>query len=71
MQETDLDYHTRRAREELDLAYSSFVRAAIDAHLKMASLHLARIRDINLQRAALVSKPPEAIVTPETAAALV
>lgn len=68
MQETDLIYHTRRARAELDLAYSSFSSAVINAHLKMASLHLAKLREINLKRGAAALNPSEVVSAPEPVA---
>ena len=41
--ETDHDYHMRRARAELDLAYRSECRAAMESHLRLSSLHMQRL----------------------------
>ncbi len=43
--ESSRDYHMRRARLELDLAYRAEARAAMEAHLKLSALHMARLRD--------------------------
>jgi hypothetical protein len=43
--ETSRDYHMRRARVELDLAYRADVGAAMVAHLKLSALHMARLRE--------------------------
>lgn len=42
--ETDHDYHMRRARAELDLAYRSECRTAMESHLRLSSLHMQRLR---------------------------
>jgi hypothetical protein len=39
------DYHMRRARVELDLAYRASQRQAMEAHLKLSALHMARLRE--------------------------
>jgi hypothetical protein len=38
-------YHVHRARAELDLAYRAKGHAAMEAHLKLSALHMARIRE--------------------------
>lgn len=38
------EYHVRRAREELDLAYRSERRAVSTAHLQLSALHMAELR---------------------------
>ena len=38
------DYHMRRARSEIDLAYRAESRAVMEAHLKLSALHMARLR---------------------------
>lgn len=43
--EPSRDYHTRRARGELDLAYRANCRAAMEAHLRLSALHMARLRE--------------------------
>ncbi|MGZ8284896.1 MAG: hypothetical protein ACXW27_16115 [Allosphingosinicella sp.] len=43
--ETDHDFHMRRARAELDLAYRSECRAATESHLRLSSLHMQRLRN--------------------------
>ncbi len=49
------DYHMRRAREELDEAYRAegFTRA--NAHFRLSSLHMERVRE--LSRSALQPAP--------------
>ncbi len=44
-QELDRDYHVRRAQEELDLAYRAESWMAINAHLRLSSLHIAKVRE--------------------------
>ena len=46
--ETSQDYHVRRAREELDLAYRSDRRAVSSAHLQLSALHMARLRTLGV-----------------------
>ena len=41
--ESDHDFHLRRARAELDLAYRSECQAAMEAHLRLSSLHMQRL----------------------------
>ena len=43
--ESSHDYHMRRARAELDLAYRAEGWAATEAHLKLSALHMARLCD--------------------------
>lgn len=43
--ETSREYHMRRARVELDLAYRAEKRTAMEAHLKLSALHMARLQD--------------------------
>ena len=42
--ETDRDYHTRRAREELDRAYRADGWTAMSAHFRLSSLHMQKAR---------------------------
>lgn len=42
--ESDHDFHLRRARAELDLAHRSECLAAMEAHLRLSSLHMQRLR---------------------------
>lgn len=44
-QETDRDYHTRRAREELDRAYRADGWPAMTAHFRLSSLHMQKVRE--------------------------
>ena len=44
-QETDRDYHTRRAREELDRAYRADGWLAMSAHFLLSSLHMRKARE--------------------------
>lgn len=46
--ESDHDFHMRRARAELDLAYRSEGRRAMESHLRLSSLHMQRLRDLQL-----------------------
>ena len=41
--EASYDYHLRRARAELDLAYRSECHAAMESHLRLSSLHMQRL----------------------------
>lgn len=52
------DYHVRRARDELDLAYRSDNRAASSAHLRLSALHMSRLR-------ALVAPEPDGLIAAE------
>ena len=45
--ETVRDYHIRRIREELDLAYRADDRAASSAHLRLSALHVNRLRALD------------------------
>jgi hypothetical protein len=54
--ESSRDYHMRRARLELDLAYRAETRASMVAHLKLSALHMARLHE-----AATCGLPPEAV----------
>ena len=42
--ESDRDYHLRRARAELDLAYRARRESAAAAHLRLSSFHMAALR---------------------------
>jgi hypothetical protein len=44
--ETLRDYHIRRIREELDLAYRTDSRAASSAHLRLSALHVSRLHSL-------------------------
>lgn len=41
--EADRVHHRERARAELDMAYRAVTRAAAEAHLRLASLHMERL----------------------------
>ena len=41
--ESQHDYHTRRARDELDLAYRAEARPIMEAHLRLSALHMAEL----------------------------
>lgn len=45
-QGTNRDYHMRRAREEMDEAYRAEGFAEVDAHLRLSSLHMQRVREL-------------------------
>lgn len=58
--ETSRDYHMRRARAELDLAYRSQCGEAMEAHLRLSALHMAKLRDqVGKPLATTCPKPPE------------
>lgn len=40
-----LSYHRDRARAELDMAYRAATQAAAEAHLRLSSLHMQRLKD--------------------------
>ena len=40
----DREYHVQRARAELDWAYRAERREAAEAHLRLSSLHMERVR---------------------------
>jgi hypothetical protein len=44
MSEADRAYHNERARSELDLAYRAERRDVADAHMRLAALHMARLK---------------------------
>jgi hypothetical protein len=43
MDETEHDFHVRRTRAELDLAYRAGGESVVEAHLRLAALHLQRL----------------------------
>ena len=45
--ESQHDYHTRRARDELDLAYRAEARPIMEAHLRLSALHMARLASLH------------------------
>lgn len=47
MQDRTRDYHMRRAREEMDEAYRADGFAVVDAHLRLSSLHMQRVRELS------------------------
>jgi hypothetical protein len=51
MQQFDVDYHQRRARQELDLGLTANMTKVAQAHLKLASLHMQRLREAAGNRA--------------------
>lgn len=44
--ESDREFHDRRARAELDLAYRSASYPAMSAHLRLSSLHMAKLQTL-------------------------
>ena len=40
------DYHMRRAREEMDEAYRAAGWTAANAHCRLSSLHMQRVREL-------------------------
>jgi hypothetical protein len=57
-QEVERDFHIRRAREELDLAYRADAFAVAAVHLKLSALHMARLRPASAAAAAAGGAPP-------------
>ncbi len=47
--EDDREYHLRRVRAELDLAYRSRISAAAAAHMRLSALHMRALRDLEEQ----------------------
>jgi hypothetical protein len=41
---SDEEYHTARARAELDMAYRAERAEVVEAHLRLSSLHMQRAR---------------------------
>jgi hypothetical protein len=66
--ETDLEFHERRARAELDLAYRCENRPSMIAHLRLSSLHMARLRALlpvpRVARCRLIGDPASAAAMP-------
>ena len=50
------DYHIERARAELDLAYRADARPAAEAHLRLSSLHMERVRQADSSTGAAASR---------------
>ena len=44
MSERDLAYHRERAREELDCAYRAQSNVVAEAHMRLAGLHMERLK---------------------------
>ena len=42
MGESEHEFHVRRAREELDLAYRADLHSAMAVHFRLSALHMAR-----------------------------
>jgi hypothetical protein len=40
----DFDYHRERAQKEMDLAYRSDQQVVVEAHMKLAALHMDRMK---------------------------
>ena len=55
--ETIEDYHTRRARDELDRAYRTDSSMAWLAHLRLSALHMDSLRAIARPRPADAARP--------------
>ncbi len=47
LSEHDKNYHLERARAEFDLADKAQNRAAAAAHMKLAALHMGRIKQLD------------------------
>jgi hypothetical protein len=44
--EADRDYHTQRARAELDWSYRAVRRDVAEAHMRLSALHMERARSL-------------------------
>jgi hypothetical protein len=53
----ELEYHTIRARQELDLGYRSESDRAATAHLRLASLHMSKVEGRKTAEAAGGDRP--------------
>ncbi len=42
-----IDYHSMRAKRELDLGFTADGTAAARSHLQLASLHMQRLRELS------------------------
>ncbi|HEX9932987.1 MAG TPA: hypothetical protein VGB08_09120 [Allosphingosinicella sp.] len=47
MRQEDREYHMKRATAELDRAYQAGSRPAADAHMRLSSLHMQRLKDVD------------------------
>ena len=47
MSEQDLTYHRERVQAELDWAYRAAPKAAADAHLRLAALHMQQLKRVD------------------------
>ncbi|HEX8644750.1 MAG TPA: hypothetical protein VF702_12645 [Allosphingosinicella sp.] len=47
MHREDRDYHMQRARAEMDQAYQARCARAADAHMKLSSLHMQVLKDVD------------------------
>jgi hypothetical protein len=59
MQDRDLHYHRDRAAREVDMGLIATSMPAARAHFKLASLHMARVRE--LAPSSLEARPPLAM----------
>ena len=46
MDRNDSEYHTQRARAELDWAYRAENRFAAEAHMRLSAMHMERMRQL-------------------------
>ena len=46
MNHNDSEYHTQRARAELDWAYRAENRFAAEAHMRLSAMHMERMRQL-------------------------
>lgn len=45
--DSDREYHRRRARSELDMAYRAERQNVAEAHLRLSALHMERLRRLD------------------------
>lgn len=46
MNDSDLEYHRERAARELDIGLVAETMTAARAHLKLAALHMSRVKEL-------------------------
>ena len=60
--ESNREYHLRRARAELDLAYRSDHRVAVEAHLRLSALHMRELGTVQRDTSAAACQPPAPVL---------
>ena len=47
LSQQDLEYHQQRARAEMDQAYRAVHNSAAEAHMRLAGLHMERLKRVD------------------------